>query len=139
MKILKEYEYDLMKSKADSYDAVVNAVVEAGNDISAEDVTPESILDAMEPKDAADVDTTAVDELNQTIADLNSQVSALTARAETAEARVAELEALPADEPVGGKAPVSDEEGGSSLDEVNAFVKSSKDFAASVEKARAIL
>lgn len=139
MKILKDNEHELLVKKAANYDAVVSAIVENGAGISAEDITAQTILNAMEPKDEAVVDTTAEDELTDTVETLNAEIKTLTNRAEAAEARVAELEDVPAEEPVGGRAPASGEEGGVTLDEINTAVKSSKDFGTSIEKVRSIL
>lgn len=142
MKILKQETYDQLIAKSANYDAVVNGMVSAG--ANAEEVTPEAILAAMEPGEsaaaAAGADDEVVEGLKQTITELTSERDELRQRAETAEQRIDELEKVPAAEPIGGKTPPAGNAGGkSSLDEVNASLNSTKDFASAVEKVRSIL
>ena len=142
MKILKQETYDQLIAKSEKYDAVVNGMVSAG--ANAEEVTPEAILAAMEPGEpaaaAAGADDEVVEGLKQTITELTTERDELRQRAEIAEQRVAELEEVPAAEPIGGKTPPAGNAGGkSSLDEVNASLNSTKDFASAVEKVRSIL
>ena len=141
MKILKQETYDQLIAKSENYDAVVNGMVSAG--ANAEEVTPEAILAAMEPgepAEAAGADDEVVEGLKQTITELTTERDELRQRAETAEQRIDELEKVPAAEPIGGKTPPAGNAGGkSSLDEVNASLNSTKDFASAVEKVRSIL
>ena len=141
MKILKQETYDQLIAKSENYDAVVNGMVSAG--ANAEELTPEAILAAMEPREpvaaAAGVDDEAMEGLNRTITELTSERDNLSQRAETAEQRVAELEGTPAAEPVGGKTPGMNAGNASSLDEVNASLSTTKDFAVAIEKVRSIL
>ena len=141
MKILKQETYDQLIAKSEKYDAVVNGMVSAG--ANAEEVTPEAILAAMEPGEpaaaAAGADDEVVEGLKQTITELTSERDELRQRAETAEQRVAELEAIPAAVPVGGKTPGMNAGNASSLDEVNASLSTTKDLAVAIEKVRSIL
>lgn len=137
MKILKDNEYAALKIKADNYDTVVNGMVEAGENLSAEDITPASILEAMEPAD--NTEGVDVSELNQQINALTTERDNAVTRAEAAEARVSELEEIPAEEPVGGKSPKKEESDAVSVDEANNYIKSQKDFASSIEMARKLL
>ena len=135
MKILKDAQFDELSEKANNYDAIVTAMVAAG--ANADDIKPQSILDAMEPKDEADGDKPDVEALNQQIKTLTSERDALKTRAEKAEQRVTELEGLPADETAGGKTPKRDENADASLDELTAYAAShNKDQASVIEMVR---
>lgn len=133
MKVLNNSDYDKLKAAADNYQAVVDKMVEAG--ANADEITPESILEAMTP--AENDDSSAVEELTTQINTLTTERDDLQQRAEKAEARVSELEALPAVEPAGGKTPKKSDTAESSLDEVNEFAKShAKDQASVIEMVR---
>ena len=80
MKILKDDEYNSLKQKADNYDSVVNTVTANSESLSAEDVTPDVIAEALNASTESDQ------------AELQTQLNAAVARANTAESRVQALE-----------------------------------------------
>ena len=138
MKILNDATFNDLMQKATNYDAVVNGMVASG--ANADDITPQSILDAMEPKDDTDDDKPDVTALNQQIKTLTSERDSAVERAETAENRVTELEQIPGSESAGGKKPIHDGNAEPSVEEVNSYAKSHQnDFASCVEKVRSIL
>ena len=79
-KILKDSDYNSLKQKSDNYDTVVNAVVANNESLSADDVTPDVITQALNA--SAGDDST----------ELQTQLNAAIQRAETAESRVSVLE-----------------------------------------------
>ena len=88
MKFLNDSTYTEMKDKADKFDLIVNAVVENGEDIKPEDITADTIIQALqnETPEADDSDLqTQIDTLTETNSDLQTQL-------ETANSRIAELE-----------------------------------------------
>lgn len=88
MKFLNDSTYTEMKDKADKFDLIVNAVVENGEDIKPEDITADTIIQALqnETPEADDSDLqTQIDTLTETNSDLQTKL-------ETANARIAELE-----------------------------------------------
>lgn len=123
MKVLKDNQFNEIKEKAEKFDAIVAAMTENSEDIKAEDITAELIIEAMTPSEDGK-DSSEVEELTTQINTLTTERDALQQRAETAEARVSELEALPAEETAGGKTPKKSDMAESSLDEVNTFAKS---------------
>ena len=80
-KILRDSEYNSLKQKADNYDAVVTGIVAANDGLTAEEVTPEVITEAINASGSEDNST-----------ELQTQLDAAVERAETAESRVTGLE-----------------------------------------------
>jgi hypothetical protein len=80
-KILTDAVYTALKQKADNYDAVVTAVVGNGEGVTADNVTPDVIAEALN----------ATGE-NVNTEELQTQLTAATQRAEAAEQRAQELE-----------------------------------------------
>ena len=83
IKVIKENEYAALKQKADNYDAVVAAVVNKNPDISAEEVSLESITEIISADSDADVNPDAP---------LQVQLATVAADLVTANSRIAELE-----------------------------------------------
>lgn len=88
MKFLNDKDYNALKVKADHFNTIVNAIVENGEGITAEDVTAETVIQAMQ-QEAPESDTsdlqTRIEKISEDNTDLKTQL-------ETANARVAELE-----------------------------------------------
>lgn len=140
MKVLTNDQFATLQAKASNYEALVNQIVESGEGLTAEDVTPESILALMTPEaaDAPAENAEVMNALNDQVADLTAQLEQAVAERDALQAEVDELKELPGEVST-PHAPEGKNDDDTSIDEVNAFVSSSDDFAACVEKVRAIL
>ena len=79
MKWLNDEKYDALKAKADNYDTVVSAVLANNVGLTAEEVTPSVITEALNASGTEDN------------SELQSQLAAAEERAETAEKQVSQL------------------------------------------------
>ena len=93
-KILSTAAYNVLKGKADNYDAVVNAVVANNNDVATEDVTLETIQEAISNDDVSE-STKRVTELEASVETLTTKVSELTSERDSLKTENVALAALP--------------------------------------------
>ncbi len=87
MKVLKDSQFDELKRNADAFSAVVAAMVEHGEGITAEEITAETVIQAMQsetPQEVAD--------LQPDLDAAASRIGQLETELNEATTRVAELE-----------------------------------------------
>jgi TolA-binding protein len=110
MKFLNDNDYKSLKEKADSFDSIVNAIVGAGEEVSAADVTAETVIEALQADhgETADAGTLQqrvtelegqVSERDTTIEELQSQVSERDTTIGELNTRIADFEGAPAEDP----------------------------------------
>lgn len=88
MKFLNDSTYNEMKEKADHFDRIVDTVLENSESIQREDVTADSIIEAMQNENPE----TENSELQTQLDTATARVAELETELETSNARVAELE-----------------------------------------------
>lgn len=100
MKFLNNEDYNALKAKAEGFDKLVNTVVENGENIKAEDVTAETIIEALQreetPADSSDLQKT-IDTLTAEKADLQTKLSAANQKATDLQSQLDELDTEPAE------------------------------------------
>jgi predicted RNase H-like nuclease (RuvC/YqgF family) len=87
MKILNDNKFTELLAKADNFDRIVAVFSDSVNDVKAEDISADTIIDVLQH--ISDSDTS---ELNATIGSLNAQISELQQKLADANARIVELE-----------------------------------------------
>lgn len=110
MKLVKKTLLAQLQTRADAFSAIVEAVVQSSEGITAQDVTAETIIEALQ--DNADTEAlsqaqTALDTANQQLTDAQTNLETANDRVAELEAELSELEGLPAKNPA-GIAPKSD-------------------------------
>ena len=93
-KILSTAAYNVLKGKADNFDAVVNAVVASNDGVAAEDVTLETIQAAISNDDVSE-STERVTELVASVETLTTKVTELTTERDSLKTENVALAALP--------------------------------------------
>ena len=88
MKVLTDKQHVDLQARADSFTQIVNAIVESGEDITAEDITAEAVIEMVQADDAAEVVN-----LQPDLDTANARVTELETQLQTANDRVSELEA----------------------------------------------
>lgn len=90
MKVLKDNQFNEMKAKADNFDLIVDSILQNSIDMNAEDVTAQSIIDALQ----ADPVTEQPDEsaLQNQINQSTAENVRLKTELDMANSRVAELQ-----------------------------------------------
>ena len=88
MKVLTDKQHVDLQARADSFTQIVNAIVESGEDITAEDITAETVIQMVQADDAAEVVN-----LQPDLDTANARVTELETQVQTATDRVSELEA----------------------------------------------
>lgn len=88
MKVLTDKQHVDLQARADSFTQIVNAIVESGEDITAEDITAEAVIEMVQADDVAEI----VD-LQPALDTANARVTELETQLQTATDRVTELEA----------------------------------------------
>lgn len=95
MKLVKKTLLAQLQSQADAFNAIVAVVIESSEGTNPEDVTAETIIEALQ-SNAADTDLTAVQtaltEANNQLTQAQNQLTAEQTALETANARIQELE-----------------------------------------------
>ncbi len=86
MKILNDNKFTEISTKADNFDRIVAAIVTDSDDMKIEDVTVETVIEALQLPESLDL------ELHADIDSLESQVSDLKEQLVAAQARIVELE-----------------------------------------------
>lgn len=87
MKILNDNKFTELLAKADNFDRIVAVFSDSVNDVKAEDISADTIIDVLQH--ISESDTSG---LNATIVSLNAQISELQQKLADADARIAELE-----------------------------------------------
>lgn len=87
MKILNDNKFTEISTKADNFDRIVAAIVTDSDDMKVEDVTVETVIEALQH--ISELDDS---ELHADIDSLESQVSDLKEQLVAAQARIVELE-----------------------------------------------
>lgn len=88
MKVLTDKQHADLLAKANSFDQIANAIVESGEDITAEDITAETVIQMVQADDVAEVM-----DLQPELDTANARISELETELQTANDRVSELEA----------------------------------------------
>lgn len=88
MKVLTDKQHAELLAGSSAFTQIVNAVVESGTDITAEDITAETIIQMVQADDVAEI----VD-LQPALDTANARVTELETQLQTATDRVTELEA----------------------------------------------
>ncbi len=88
MKVLTDKQHAELLAGSTAFTQIVNAVVESGTDITAEDITAETIIQMVQADDVAEI----VD-LQPALDTANARVTELETQLQTANDRVSELEA----------------------------------------------
>ena len=88
MKVLTDKQHAELLAGSSAFTQIVNAVVESGTDITAEDITAETIIQMVQADDAAEVVN-----LQPDLDTANARVTELETQLQTATDRVTELEA----------------------------------------------
>lgn len=86
MKILNDNKFTEISTKAENFDRIVAAIVTDSDDMKIEDVTVETVIEALQLPESLDL------ELHADIDSLESQVSDLKEQLVAAQARIVELE-----------------------------------------------
>lgn len=87
MKVLTDKQHADLQSKADAYTQIVNAVVESGTDITAEDITAETVIQMVQADDASEI----ID-LQSQLDTANARIAEQEKELQTATAHISELE-----------------------------------------------
>jgi hypothetical protein len=87
MKILNDNKFTELLAKADNFDRIVAVFSDSANDVKAEDISADTIIDVLQH--ISESDTSG---LNATIVSLNAQISELQQKLADANARIVELE-----------------------------------------------
>jgi peptidoglycan hydrolase CwlO-like protein len=87
MKILNDNKFTELLAKADNFDRIVAVFSDSVNDVKAEDISADTIIDVLQH--ISESDTSG---LNATIVSLNAQISELQQKLADANARIVELE-----------------------------------------------
>lgn len=90
MKILSDKQFEKMQADAASFQAIVSTMVESGEDITAEDITAETVIQALQ--EAGQEDTQGGEDLHPALDASNARISELEGALETANTRIAQLE-----------------------------------------------
>ena len=88
MKILTNEQFSALKSKAESYDKVVDHITSNSEGITAEDVNTEAIIDMIKPADSADTTQDNPEEITE----LKRQVENLTGELQKVQSDKVELQ-----------------------------------------------
>lgn len=88
MKVLTDKQHADLLARADSFSQIVAAIVESGEDITAEDITAETVIQMVQASDVAEI----ID-LQPDLDTATARITELETELETAHSRVAELEA----------------------------------------------
>jgi len=109
-KILSTAAFNVLKEKADNYDAVVNSVAAKGEGVEAADVTLENVQ-AVINAEVQEVDETAsirVTELEETVGTLTTEKEELTIERDALQTKVKALSALPGAESITAVKPAAE-------------------------------
>lgn len=87
MKVLTDKQHVDLQARADSFTQIVNAVVESGEDITAEDITAETVIQMVQADDASEI----ID-LQSQLDTANARITEQETELQTATARISELE-----------------------------------------------
>lgn len=88
MKFLNDKDYNAMKGKADNFDAIVEAIVKNGDNITNEDVNADTIIEAIQQENQTEDHSDMLSQLKAA----NARVVELESEIKTAKARISELE-----------------------------------------------
>ncbi|MCB5253529.1 MAG: hypothetical protein LHW51_11205 [Candidatus Cloacimonetes bacterium] len=89
MKVLTDKQHADLQSRADAYDQIVASIVGAGQDITAADITAETVIKMVQPADTA----AEIVDLQPQLDTANARVTELETQLDTANTRISELEA----------------------------------------------
>lgn len=90
MKLLKDNQFEELTARANAFLAIVSAMVESGEDIKAEEITSDVVIQALQQ--AAENGVAGSDDLQQDLDTANARITELEGEITTANSRIAELE-----------------------------------------------
>lgn len=90
MKILKDNQFEELRAQADSYSSIVTAMVESGEGITAEDITAETIIQALQQ--VGEPEANEVEDLQPALDEANTRATELEGELAAANSRIVELE-----------------------------------------------
>lgn len=90
MKLLKDNQFEELTARANAFLAIVSAMVESGEDIKAEEITSDIVIQALQQ--AAENNTPGNDDLQQDLDTANARITELEGELTTSNNRIAELE-----------------------------------------------
>ncbi len=92
MKLLKEDQFNVIKTKADSFDAIVAAMVAGNDDVKPEEVTSEVIIQALQSDGSEGEGNPDTTELQSNLDTANARIAELENQLSTANTRIEQLE-----------------------------------------------
>lgn len=95
MKLLKDDQYNVIKVKSDSFDAIVSAMVANSEDVKPEEITSEVIIQALQngsTEGSDNTDSSVVAALQKKLDAATAEVSELKQQLSTANTRIEQLE-----------------------------------------------
>lgn len=90
MKILKDNQFEELRAQADSYSSIVTAMVESGEGITAEDITAETVIQALQQ--VGEPEANDVEDLQPALDAANMRATELEGELAAANSRIVELE-----------------------------------------------
>lgn len=132
MKILTDKQHSDLMAQASAFVQIAEAVAQAGEDITAEDITAETVIQMVQADEAAEI----ID-LQPQLDAANARISELETQLETANSRVSELEADLDNQPAEQSASIAPkaEASGEKMDIIDFAAKNQNDPFAILEKA----